>query len=105
MAKPVGEGRRRAARIEAGQSSRPGRSAPRGGATRWLWPARRRGTAARRWGPRGLRGVEGEGGQREAERERDPAMLTREDTKRVQRSRRRTSGAIRWRIGRPQIKG
>jgi len=43
--------------------------------------------------------------EREAERERDPAMLTREDTKGVQRSRRRTSGAIRWRIGRPQIKG
>ena len=43
--------------------------------------------------------------EREAERERDPAMLTREDTKGIQRSRRRTSGAIRWRIGRPQIKG
>jgi len=71
MAKPVGEGRRRAARIEAGQSSRPGRSAPRGGATRWLWPARRRGAAARRRGPRGLRGVEGEGGQRERRRGRE----------------------------------
>jgi len=43
--------------------------------------------------------------EREAERERDPATLRREDTKGVQRSSRRMSGAIRWRIGRPQIKG
>jgi len=66
MAKPVGEGRRRAARIEAGQSSRPGRSAPRGGATRWLWPARRRGAAARRRGP--VASAEWRGGKEARER-------------------------------------
>ncbi|KAG2600975.1 hypothetical protein PVAP13_5KG511707 [Panicum virgatum] len=102
MAKPVGEGRRRAARIEA-RSQRAARrrdevalarEEERGGREKegTPWPPRSGGAARR---PERERGGEGE----------RPSHVDEGRHIGIKRSRRRTSGAIRWRIGRPQIKG